>query len=78
MIPELHNLVEYPFAPEYDKVRTFLESNDIEVIDLTESFAGYADAPGLWVAMDDAHPNALAHKMIAEYSVDFLRQGAEL
>jgi hypothetical protein len=75
MIPELHNLVEYPFAAEYGKVRTFLESNDVAVIDLTESFAGYENPAELWVAMDDAHPNALAHRMIAEYSVDFLRQG---
>jgi lysophospholipase L1-like esterase len=77
MIPELHNLVEYPFAPEYDKVRGFLEDNDIAVIDLTEPFAGYEDAAGLWVALDDAHPNALAHKMIAEYSLEFIRQGAK-
>jgi lysophospholipase L1-like esterase len=77
MIPELHNLVEYPFAPEYDKVRGFLEDNDIGVIDLTESFAGYEDAAGLWVALDDAHPNALAHKMIAEYSLEFIRQGGK-
>jgi lysophospholipase L1-like esterase len=77
MIPELHNLVEYPFAPEYEKVRKFLESNDIAVMDLTESFAGYEDAAGLWVAPDDAHPNAKAHKMIAEYSLQFLRQGSD-
>jgi lysophospholipase L1-like esterase len=76
MIPELHNLVEYPFAPEYEKVRSFLESNDIAVMDLTESFAGYEDPAGLWVALDDAHPNAKAHKMIAEYSLQFLRQGS--
>ena len=76
MIPELHDLVNYPFAAEYDKVRTFLEDNSIPVIDLTEQFDGYEDAVGLWVALDDAHPNALAHEMIAEYSRDFLSQGA--
>ena len=72
LLPELHNLVEYPFAAEYAKVFNFLQSNGIAVKDLTESFAGYEDAEGLWVAPDDAHPNALAHKMIAEYSFDFL------
>jgi lysophospholipase L1-like esterase len=77
MIPELHNLVEYPFAAEYGKVSGFLENNDIAVIDLTESFAGYEDAVGLWVALDDAHPNALAHRMIAEYSLEFIRQGGK-
>jgi lysophospholipase L1-like esterase len=76
MLPELHNLVDYPFAAEYDKVTDFLKANGIAVIDLTESFAGYEDAEGLWVAPDDAHPNALAHKMIAEYSFAFLADGA--
>lgn len=76
MLPELHNLVDYPFATEYAKVSEFLKANDIPVKDLTYSFAGYEDAEGLWVAPDDAHPNALAHKMIAEYSRDFLANGA--
>jgi lysophospholipase L1-like esterase len=75
MLPELHNLVEYPFAAEYAKVSDFLGANNIAVIDLTDSFAGYEDAVGLWVAPDDAHPNALAHKMIAEYSFDFIASG---
>ncbi len=75
MLPELHNLVDYPFSAEYAKVSGFLEANDIPVKDLTFSFAGYEDAVGLWVAPDDAHPNALAHKMIAEYSRNFLANG---
>ena len=75
MLPELHNLVDYPFAAEYAKVEDFLRDNSIPVIDLTESFAGYEDAEGLWVAPDDAHPNALAHRMIAEYSRNFLENG---
>jgi lysophospholipase L1-like esterase len=78
MIPELHNLVEYPFKAEYAKVSDFLTENEIPVIDLTESFAGYEDAVSLWVALDDAHPNALAHEMIAEYSRDFIAQGTNI
>ena len=78
MIPELHDLVNYPFSAEYAKVENFLRENEIPVIDLTRSFAGYEDAVGLWVALDDAHPNALAHKMIAEYSLEFLAQGKEI
>jgi lysophospholipase L1-like esterase len=75
MLPELHDLVDYPFTTEYAKVADFLRSHDIAVLDLTDSFAGYEDAEGLWVAPDDAHPNALAHKMIAEYSFSFLADG---
>jgi lysophospholipase L1-like esterase len=76
MLPELHNLVDYPFGAEYAKVSGFLRENSIPVIDLTDDFAGYENPETLWVALDDAHPNALAHKMIAEYSLKFLEQGA--
>jgi hypothetical protein len=76
-LPELHNLVDYPFGAEYAKVSGFLRENSIPVIDLTDDFAGYENPETLWVALDDAHPNALAHKMIAEYSLKFLEQGAD-
>jgi lysophospholipase L1-like esterase len=78
MLPELHDLENYPFTAEYAKVESFLRDNSIPVIDLTDSFAGYQDPEGLWVAPDDAHPNALAHKMIAEYSRSFLEQGGNI
>jgi lysophospholipase L1-like esterase len=75
MIPELHNLVDYPFSAEYAKVYEFLRSNGIPVIDLTDDFAAYEPAEELWVARDDAHPNALAHRMIADYSLEFIESG---
>jgi len=75
MIPELHDLTDYPFAPEYAKVAGFLADNGIDYIDLTDSFAGYENPTELWVALDDAHPNALAQKMIAEFSLEFLNNG---
>ena len=75
MIPELHDLVNYPFSEAYGKVYGFLAENGIPVIDLTSDFAGYEDAEGLWVAPDDAHPNALGHSMIAEYSYPFIATG---
>ncbi|MDP6151658.1 MAG: SGNH/GDSL hydrolase family protein [Gammaproteobacteria bacterium] len=75
LLPELHNLIEYPFEAEYSKVENFLAENDIPAIDLTDSFRGYDNPVELWVALDDAHPNALAHKMIAEHSRSFLENG---
>ena len=76
MLPELHNLVEYPFSAEYGKVSSALGEMGIHHIDLTDSFSTYEEDPtSLWVAMDDAHPNALAHRMIAEYSREFIEKG---
>ena len=77
MIPELHNLTDYPFKAEYGKVYDFLTENSISVLDLTADFATYTDAPEtLWVALDDAHPNAPAHRMIADFSKDFIASGS--
>ena len=72
MIPELHNVQEYPFADEYDKVFEFLVLNGVDVLDLRREFSSYQDDPvKLWVALDDAHPSPLAHQMISDYSYDF-------
>jgi len=79
LIPELHNLVDYPFSKEYEKVRSFLVENDIATLDLTNDFSTYTDAPEtLWVALDDAHPNALAHRMIADFSKNFIASGSAI
>jgi len=76
MLPELHNVQEYPFDGVYDKVYNFLVDSDIEVLDLREDFSTYPDdSLTLWAAPDDAHPNAIAHKMIADYSYEFVGKG---
>lgn len=72
LLPELHNLTNYPFKEEYGLVSSFLHDNDISHLDLTPMFEGYENSMDLWVSLDDAHPNKLAHKMIAEYSLDFI------
>ena len=73
MLPELHDLVDYPFGEVYSKVAAFLRANEIEVLDLTPFFLGIEDAGSLWVASDDAHPNELAHAMIAEYAHSYVK-----
>jgi len=75
LLPELHDLVNYPFADEYQKVSRFLAGEGISAMDLTPAFAGFEDAEGLWVAADDAHPNELAHRMIADFVIDFVAEG---
>jgi lysophospholipase L1-like esterase len=74
LLPELHELVDYPFEAEHSAVSGFLEANGIRSLDLTPFFAGETDPQSLWVAADDAHPNAEAHRRIAEYSLDFIRE----
>ena len=77
LLPELHALEDYPFAAEHHKLLVFLRENGIEARDLAPFFAGERNPMRLWVARDDAHPNELAHALIAEYSLDFVREGIQ-
>ena len=75
LLPELHELADYTFAREHALVADFLRANDIPVLDLAPSFANETDPTSLWVAPDDAHPNARAHGLIANYALDFIASG---
>jgi lysophospholipase L1-like esterase len=72
LLPELHELVHYPFEQEHALVADFLRANGVPVLDLAPYFAGETNPLSLWVAQDDAHPNAQAHRRIAQYSLGFI------
>lgn len=72
ILPELHELEDYPFAEEHARIAGFLREHGVPVLDLAPAFAGETDPTSLWVALDDAHPNAEAHGRIARYSLDFI------
>lgn len=72
LLPELHDLVNYPFKNIYGLVARFLNDNDIDVLDVTPAFRNETEPMLLWVARDDAHPNARAHKIIADSSAEFV------
>lgn len=77
LLPELHELVPYTFAAEHARLVEFLEGEEIEVLDLAPRFADQRDPYSLWVAPDDAHPNARAHRLIAERSLEFIASAEE-
>jgi lysophospholipase L1-like esterase len=77
LLPELHELTDYPFAREHALVKEQLTALDIDALDLAPRFAGEPDPARLWVARDDAHPNRLAHALIADYSQGFISKGME-
>lgn len=74
VLPELHELQHYPFEKEHAAVVSFLQSIGVSVLDLTPMFKNETDPMRLWVAPDDAHPNAIAHDLIAQYALNFLAQ----
>lgn len=72
IVPELHDLESYPFTGEHAKVADLLGRLEIEHLDLIRRFPRVRDPHGLWVALDDAHPNERAHRLIADHSLEFL------
>lgn len=77
LLPELHELQAQPFQREYAQVNSFLQSQGIDVLNLYPIFAAEQDSQSLWVALDDAHPNAVAHKRIAELTGSFIMENAQ-
>lgn len=74
--PELHQLDPYPFADIHEKLRALFEIRGRKVIDATEALKREKPET-LWNAMDDQHPNAKGHKIIAEYLFEKLETKQE-
>ena len=74
LLPDFHQLQDYPFRKEHEQVKSFLDEHQISNLDLAAFFKDEAVPTRLWVARDDAHPNAAAHRLIAQFSLDFLAQ----
>lgn len=74
LLPDLHETRDYPFRGEHRKVMEFLEREGIDAVDLAPFFADQDDPRSLWVAPDDAHPNARGHELIARYVYPFLAE----
>ena len=72
LLPELHDPKSQPFEREYRQVLQFLDERGIEALDLNPYFVSEEDPQRLWVALDDAHPNAVAHGQIAKLTLPFL------
>lgn len=72
ILPELHMINDYPFKREHALVKNFLAANKIGCLDLQPYFKNIENPIDLWVSYDDAHPNKTGHKLIAEYSLDFI------
>jgi len=77
LLPELHELVRYPFQKEHQMIADFLRSHHIDVLDLAPRFSGIVKPMDLWVARDDAHPNKEGHRLIAEHSWEFINGSSQ-
>ena len=73
LLPELHDVNNEIFNNVYDNLSLFLEENGIDYLNLAKLFENYPNQIELWVSYDDAHPNNIAHKKIAEASEKFIK-----
>ena len=65
------------FRMSMQRYSGFLQEQGIDVLDITPAFKDEDDPIKLWVALDDAHPNARAHKIIADASYDYIADKIE-
>ncbi len=72
LLPELHDTKNQIFDNVYNKISLFLENNNIDYINLADLFKDQGNEMELWVSYDDAHPNKLAHRKIAESTKEFI------
>ena len=72
LLPELHDVNNEIFTNVYNNLALFLKDNDIDYLNLAKLFENHPDQIGLWVNYDDAHPNNIAHKKIAESTLEFI------
>ena len=72
LLPELHDTDNLIFTRVYDKISGFLEESGIDYLSLAKLFKGQGNPIELWVNYDDAHPNDVAHRKIAESLVEFI------
>lgn len=71
IIPDLHNLREYPFQKEHGIVKRTVSPFGFPCLDF---YAGFKDVPGesLWVMQGDPHPNRMGHLVMAQELYNFL------
>jgi lysophospholipase L1-like esterase len=74
LLPELHDTKNQVFREVYDSMANFLSGNNIEYVNLATLFKEQDNQMDLWVSYDDAHPNATAHKRIAESITEFISE----
>jgi lysophospholipase L1-like esterase len=65
MIPDFHNLTNYPFGFIHSAIKKLSKENGFTYADLLPAFEG-REAKTLWSMPGDPHPNGLGHELMAK------------
>lgn len=76
IMPDFHNITNYQFDFVNDIMKVEAQNRGFNYIDLLPAFKDIEQSQTLWAMPSDPHPNALAHKIMADYLVDLLRPPA--
>ncbi len=72
MIPDIHNLKNYPFEFIHEKTARLAQANGFEFVDFLDSFKDIADQSTLWAMPGDPHPNETGHRLIVNQLYNYL------
>jgi len=65
MVPDVHNLADYPFKAIHVQMKDAAEVLGYQFVDLLPAF-GNLSPQQVWAMPGDPHPNALGHKLMAD------------
>jgi len=74
MIPDIHNLKNYPFGFIHEKIKKLSEDHGFVYIDLYDSLKFIEKPEEIWAMPGDPHPNAKGHKLMADQLLPVLSQ----
>ena len=74
MVPDVHNLVNYPFRAIHTQVRELAAELGYTYVDLLPGFENLKPED-IWAMPGDPHPNALGQKIMAEQLFPILQVG---
>jgi hypothetical protein len=72
MIPDVHQLQDYPFSFIHKKMKYLAVKYKIGYLDFFDSLRDY-QGPELWTIPGDPHPNAQVHAIMAKQLAQFLK-----
>jgi len=65
MVPDIHNLTNYPFAAIHEQVKQLATKLGYTCVDLLPGFEKL-EPQQIWAMPGDPHPNSLGHKIMAD------------
>jgi lysophospholipase L1-like esterase len=74
MVPDIHNLNDYPLQFIHDIFRTTARDNGFTYVDLLPALQGLA-SNDIWAMPGDPHPNARGHALMADAIYPILTSG---